>query len=80
MTTCSLRLSRCIGKAARGGSIRLLRHSTSSRDNPPRTQRAAAQETAKPNNPFILLLNGIYRPVANGPDLGLSSVNLLSSR
>jgi hypothetical protein len=40
------------------------------------SERAVAQETAKPNNPFILLLKGIYRPVASGPDLGLSAVNL----
>jgi hypothetical protein len=29
-----------------------------------------------PNNPFILLLTGVYQPVAHGPNLGLSSVNL----
>ena len=40
------------------------------------SKRGAAQETAKPNNPFILLLKGIYQPVASGPDLGLSAVNL----
>jgi hypothetical protein len=29
-----------------------------------------------PNDPFILLLNGVYQPVVNGPNLGLTGVNL----
>ncbi len=29
-----------------------------------------------PNNPFVLLLKGIYQPVVHGPNLGLSQVNL----
>ena len=32
---------------------------------------AMAQGAAAPNNPFILLLKGIYSPVVNGPNLGL---------
>jgi hypothetical protein len=35
-----------------------------------------ADESDGPNDPFILLLHGIYQPVTSGPDLGLSSVNL----
>ena len=38
--------------------------------------RAKADEKALPNDPFILLLTGIYQPVVHGPNLGLSSVNL----
>jgi hypothetical protein len=34
-----------------------------------------AQGPSAPNDPFILLLQGIYSPV-KGPNLGLSSVNL----
>lgn len=37
---------------------------------------ALADESDRPSDPFILLLHGIYEPVAQGPDLGLSSVNL----
>ena len=40
------------------------------------SREAIAEETDRPRDPFILLLRGIYRPVVNGPDLGLSSVNL----
>jgi hypothetical protein len=29
-----------------------------------------------PNDPFVILLKGIYEPVVHGPDLGLSQVNL----
>jgi hypothetical protein len=35
-----------------------------------------AEDTDTPNNPFILLLTGVYQPVVHGPNLGLSSVNL----
>jgi hypothetical protein len=35
-----------------------------------------AEGTSVPNDPFILLLKGIYQPVVHGPDLGLSAVNL----
>jgi hypothetical protein len=35
-----------------------------------------AEETDAPNDPFILLLAGVYQPVTHGPNLGLSSVNL----
>jgi hypothetical protein len=38
--------------------------------------RAKAEGKDFPNNPFILLLTGVYQPVVHGPDLGLSSVNL----
>jgi hypothetical protein len=31
---------------------------------------------ALPNDPFILLLRGVYQPVVHAPNLGLSSVNL----
>jgi len=39
-------------------------------------RRAMAEETGAPNNPFILLLAGVYQPVVRGPNLGLSAVNL----
>lgn len=39
-------------------------------------RRAAAEDGNRVNDPFILLLHGIYQPVVAGPDLGLSSVNL----
>jgi len=35
-----------------------------------------ADDRDVPNNPFILLLHGLYQPVVHGPNLGLSSVNL----
>jgi len=35
-----------------------------------------AQEAAKPEDSFVLLLKGLYQPVVTGPNLGLSSVNL----
>jgi hypothetical protein len=38
--------------------------------------RMLAEPGALPNNPFILLLTGVYQPVVHGPNLGLSSVNL----
>jgi hypothetical protein len=38
--------------------------------------RLMASSKAVPNDPFILLLRGVYQPVVDGPDLGLSSVNL----
>src|SRR5207245_3939603 len=28
-----------------------------------------------PNDPFVILLNGIYQPVVHGPNLGLPQVN-----
>jgi hypothetical protein len=39
-------------------------------------KRMLADEEDRPNNPFILLLTGVYQPVVHGPNLGLSSVNL----
>ena len=39
-------------------------------------QRVMAKQTDKPNDPFILLLAGVYQPVVHGPNLGLSAVNL----
>ena len=38
--------------------------------------RVMAQGTAVPNDSFVLLLKGLYQPVVDGPDLGLSMVNL----
>ena len=38
--------------------------------------RAMAQGKAKPSNPFVLLLKGLYQPVVHGPNLGLSAVDL----
>jgi hypothetical protein len=35
-----------------------------------------AREMDVPNDPFILLLKGVYQPVVHGPNLGLSTVNL----
>src|SRR5436189_1535140 len=29
-----------------------------------------------PNDPFVILLKGIYQPVVHGPNLGLAQVNL----
>jgi len=44
------------------------------------SQRLMADGESAPNNPFILLLHGIYQPVpiGEGPDgnLGLTTVNL----
>ena len=37
---------------------------------------AQADGVAEPNDPFILLLHGIYSPVTRAPELGLSTVNL----
>jgi hypothetical protein len=39
-------------------------------------RRAMAEEKDAPNNPFILLLAGVYQPVVHGPNLGLSRINL----
>ena len=36
----------------------------------------AAQGKAKPADSFVVLLKGIYQPVVNGPNLGLSTVDL----
>jgi hypothetical protein len=40
--------------------------------------RAMADDESTPNDPFILLLTGIYQPVSHGPanNLGLTTVNL----
>ena len=38
--------------------------------------RAMAQGKAKPSDPFVLLLKGLYQPVVHGPNLGLSAVDL----
>jgi hypothetical protein len=38
--------------------------------------RAMAQGTAVPNDSFVLLLKGLYQPVVDAPNLGLSTVNL----
>ena len=38
--------------------------------------RVLAQGTAVPNDSFVLLLKGLYQPVVNGPNLGLSTVDL----
>ena len=37
---------------------------------------AKKKERNVPNNPFIVLLHGLYHAVPHGPQLGLSSVNL----
>lgn len=42
----------------------------------PTSAQVRADDTAKPSDPFILLLKGLYHPVVNGPKLGLSTVNL----
>jgi hypothetical protein len=39
-------------------------------------QRVMAHDAERPNDPFILLLHGIYQPVVTAPNLGLSSVHL----
>jgi hypothetical protein len=39
-------------------------------------QALARQEHRQPSDLLVLLLKGLYTPVAQGPDLGLSSVNL----
>jgi hypothetical protein len=41
-------------------------------------RRAMAERKSVPNDPFVLLLKGVYQPVVPGtaPDLGLSVVNL----
>jgi hypothetical protein len=38
--------------------------------------RVMAQGKAAPNDPFVILLKGLYQPVAQGPNLGLSTVDL----
>jgi hypothetical protein len=38
--------------------------------------RVMAQGKAVPNDPFVLLLKGLYQPVVHGPNLGLSMVDL----
>lgn len=38
--------------------------------------RAIAQGRSEPNDPFLLLLKGIYQPVVKVPDLGLTVVHL----
>jgi hypothetical protein len=38
--------------------------------------RVRGEDTDVPNDPFILLLHGLYQPVVHAPNLGLSSVNL----
>ena len=42
------------------------------------SRQVMAEETDTPNDPFILLLTGVYKPVVKGtgPNLGLSAVNL----
>ena len=35
-----------------------------------------ADDDHRPNDPFVVLLNGLYRPAPQLPDLGLSGVNL----
>jgi hypothetical protein len=57
---------RLIGGAISGAMVALLSSSA----------RVIAQETAAPGDPFILLLKGIYGPVVDAPDLGLSAVDL----
>jgi hypothetical protein len=37
---------------------------------------SALGQAAVPENPFVILLQGIYQPVLHGPDLGLSQVDL----
>jgi hypothetical protein len=38
--------------------------------------RVMAQGKAVPNEPFVVLLKGLYHPVFDGPNLGLSMVDL----
>jgi hypothetical protein len=38
--------------------------------------RIAAQGNAVPNDSFVVLLKGLYKPVVRGPNLGLSMVDL----
>ena len=38
--------------------------------------RASAKEKDEVDKSFILLLKGLYQPVVDGPDLGLSTVNI----
>jgi len=38
--------------------------------------RVMAEGSEALNDPFIVLLKGVYQPVVHGPDLGLSAVNL----
>jgi hypothetical protein len=58
---------RTIIRSAMGGALVALLSSTG---------QAMAQGPSAPNNPFILLLQGIYSPVVKGPNLGLSGINL----
>src|SRR5215510_13005923 len=38
--------------------------------------RVRAERAARPTNPFVILLKGLYQPVVHGPNLGLSAVDL----
>ena len=38
--------------------------------------QARAQANAQPSESFVLLLKGLYQPVTDGPNLGLSTVDL----
>src|SRR5215469_11642222 len=40
------------------------------------SMRLKAEESGLPNDPFILLLHGLYQPAVHAPNLGLSSVDL----
>jgi hypothetical protein len=54
-----------IGGAIGGGLVTLLA-----------PQLAMAEEPHRKRAPLVLLLRGLYQPVVDGPDLGLSSVDL----
>jgi hypothetical protein len=41
--------------------------------------RVIAQGRSEPNDPFLLLLKGVYQPVINVPDLGLTVVHVDST-
>ena len=63
-----------------GGLTALLASPLIATSRPVMAQQTVApgEQTVPPNDPFILLLTGLYRPVlaGRGPSLGLSSVNL----
>jgi hypothetical protein len=61
---------------AGSGAVASLLSSRASAQTTDNTTAPATNTRTVPADPFILLLRGIYVPITNGPNLGLSGVNL----
>jgi hypothetical protein len=61
---------------AGSGAVASLLSSRASAQTTDNTTTPATNTRTVPADPFILLLRGIYVPITNGPNLGLSGVNL----